>query len=45
VQLTKLEKQTQQTTKRVRLIDCDCGDCPIDGHTPAPTQPLLQVTL
>jgi hypothetical protein len=27
------------------LIDCDCGDCPIDGHAPAPGPRLVQVRL
>jgi DNA-binding transcriptional MerR regulator len=27
------------------LIDCDCGDCPIDGHAPAPAPRLVQVRL
>jgi DNA-binding transcriptional MerR regulator len=27
-----------------RLIDCECGDCPIEGHAPAPAPRLLQVT-
>jgi DNA-binding transcriptional MerR regulator len=26
-----------------RLIDCDCGDCPIDGHPPGPGPRLVQV--
>lgn len=26
------------------LVDCDCGDCPIDGHAPAAGPRLLQVT-
>lgn len=25
------------------LVDCECGDCPIDGHAPAPAARLLQV--
>jgi len=28
-----------------RLIDCDCGDCPIDGHAPVAAPRLLQVRL
>jgi len=27
-----------------RLIDCECGDCPIDGHAPTPSARPIQVT-
>ena len=26
------------------LIDCECGDCPIEGHAEPPSRRLLQVT-
>jgi DNA-binding transcriptional MerR regulator len=45
LELMRAELRSVIAAECDRLIDCDCGDCPIDGHAPAPAPRPVRVRL
>jgi DNA-binding transcriptional MerR regulator len=43
LELMRAELRSVIAAKCDRLIDCDCGDCPIDGHAPVPAPRPVRV--